>query len=630
MCDICTCGLHHCRCKPNVPFVGETTHRAMHYEMPLPQQAAKRPAEIVPTPFEPFEGMTTYQKEYIERPITRDPPREVVVEPSPPFGGESSYKREYTEKALPVFPVVENSPKPVQPFYDETSYRKHYPKKELPRQSTRQKSAPCTGRRTWEEPLEGMSTYKREYVERPIERDPPKEILVQPTTPFIGESSYKSEYTEKELQPAAAVVHNVKPAQPFYAETSYGQHYAEKPLTKMTPRLKSAPPSGRRTWEEPLEGMSTYKREYIKRSITREPAQKVVVEPPPPFEGASSYKLDYTEKELPLVPAAVHSKKPAQLFNGETSYRQHYPQKALPKHARREKSAPSTSRRTWEEPLEGMSTYKREYIERTIPREPRKEVVVEPSPPFVGESSYKRDFVEKTIPSPIPVVHRAKPAQAFNGDTSYRQHYSKKPLPKQGARPKSAPPTQQPWADPLQGTSTYKSEFVPLQLPSEQNSKYVNEPPPPLEGESSYKREFIAWPLTLETPRSPREKPAQPFHGDTSYREHYPAKFMPARRKSPNSARGNRNLGPGFWADPLGATSTYNSAYIKHPIEGPTAPPQPAPGGRDQRDWTTTSGSTYVSKELSVCPVTLMPPCPSTAPDDRKHVFWDKDSSKWR
>lgn len=532
VCEMCTCGMHRCHCKPTIPFEGETTSHAMHHEMPLP---ARRPLPSCPNPSEarpcePFEGTSTYKREFIERPISLEPPPEVVLETPRPFNGESSYRRDYTEKDLPAVVPAVPIPKPQQAFHGETSYRQHYKEQTVSVKPKRCKSAPSSGRGPWQDPFEGSSTYKTAYVEKVLSHDSPPLVVLEPAQPFVGQSLYNQDFSEKELPRKVPVTPRVKTPQAFYGQTSYRQHYGEKPLPK-TKRSKSAPSANSlrgRPWEEPLEGMSTYRREFIKQSLPREPQPEAVVQTPQAFVGESSYKRDFTEKALPIETSAVPTPKLPQAFHGETSYRQHYNEKPLSSKSPRTKSAPSICRQPWREPLGGMSTYRREYSEKPLPCEQLREVVVQSPVPFEGDSSYKREFTEKQLPLTTPVLPTSKPAQVFHSETSYRQHYARKDLPLRSPRPKSA-------------------------------SSIVDCP----------------------------------------------------------------------WADPLGGTSTYRSNYIEHPLIFEAGVPSQVSLVGDQRDFTTTSGTTYVPKELATCPITRMPSYTRYAPKDREHSFWDAKGTRW-
>lgn len=344
------------------------------------------------------------------------------------------------------------------------------------------KSAPPTESHPAGKPLDVVSTYRSEYVELPIAWDIPRDtVAVEPSQPFKGESSYKSEYTKKDLPTPSEVVQVAKPAQTFFGETSYRNQYPAKPLPKAPSKQKSTSDIGECARAEPMESVSTYRGTYTEMPIVKDPPQHSIVKDPPQhssvvsasqsFEGESTYRAQYTKKDLPKHKETIQTSRPAQPFYGETSYRNHYSPKILPKTLRKKHSAPACGRhfsiQVWQEPLEGESTYKREFIEKPLAQDPapKKLVVTEKPRPFEGKSSYRSEFTEKRVTIPTPVEPPLKPSQVFHGKTSYSEQYCEKPLPQKKSRPKSAHVDDRPCPDLFDGMSTYKQEYVAKELP---------------------------------------------------------------------------------------------------------------------------------------------------------------------
>jgi len=84
-----------------------------------------------------------------------------------------------------------------------------------------------------------MTSYQREFTQRPIERQQQPEVVVETVRPFEGESSYKRDFTEKTVTQEAPAAIPIKPPQVFYGETSYNKQFGEKPLPRKPTRAKS-------------------------------------------------------------------------------------------------------------------------------------------------------------------------------------------------------------------------------------------------------------------------------------------------------------------------------------------------------------------------------------------------------
>lgn len=467
MCEICTCGMHSCNCKPKLAFEGMTTSREMHREFPLPTNGPSQPKLLQSHKSTPFEGESSYKRDFDEKELPRYEQTEVTIEPTVPLNAESSYTSDYTVKELEKRAPVQRSPRPQQPFFGDTSYREFYAQKPLP-ERIRPKSAEGVRRRPWEEPLEGRSTYKSEYDQKELPPPEAPATFEHSTVAFEGESSYRRTYTPKEIPKQQAPEKATKPSQAFYGETTYGQQFREREMPKIMSSKKSAPAKVREVWQEPLEGRSTYKMEYTEKPLPKEEVQEIRQEREVPFKGESSYKRDYVEKACSIEVPRSPTTKPSQPFYAETSYRSYHDGKMPSQTVQRKKPASATSPRPWADPLGGTSTYKQEFTEKQVLQEVPPKYVVESGAKFDGESSYKRDYVEKSIQIEKPAASSPRPQQPFFGETSYRHEFSEKHVtvqqnaykPQIGKRPT-------PWNDPLNAVSSYSADYRPQPITSD-------------------------------------------------------------------------------------------------------------------------------------------------------------------
>lgn len=230
ICELCTCGLHHCPTKAkqpaarkHSPFVGKSRYRDDYREYPLnevqpPPSPAKKttlwnasahPTGVsnyktdfprystdhfrrdVSTPRKheykalPFEGTTRYRDDYTEK-KPQPPPISSGAQPKQqwmPIGkmeGITTNRADFDKKALPTFepPVRPESRRAPLPFEGDTEYRDRFPKHKIDPSvfHGRQSINPT---RLWNSDNRGdkqhySTTYRDNHDEKPIEYHTPK------------------------------------------------------------------------------------------------------------------------------------------------------------------------------------------------------------------------------------------------------------------------------------------------------------------------------------------------------------------------------------------------------------------------------------------------------------------------
>mmetsp|Transcript_90673 Transcript_90673/g.142317 ORF Transcript_90673/g.142317 Transcript_90673/m.142317 type:complete len:461 (+) Transcript_90673:45-1427(+) len=387
--------------KPKLAFEGTSTSHDMHREFPLPVASPSQPKLRQSHAFLPFEGESSYRREFVEKDLPRYEQMQPKIEPPVPLNAESSYTRDYTAKELERLVVVEKSPRPQQEFFGETTYRKHYSEKAVPKKLVRQKTAPATLRRTWQEPLEGASTYRTEYTEKPLPEDTRQEIPQEKKVPFQGESSYKRDFVEKELPREVPASRTEKPPLPFYGDTTYRAYHDGKSPPRSNARRKSLPPSSSpRPWADPLGGMSTYRQEFTEKQVPRDKPPEYVVESVARFDGESSYSRDYTEKPIRLEKQPDPISKPRQPFFGETSYRQSYTGKNVTLQPNISQLKHGKRPTPWNDPLNAVSSYSSDYVPHAISIvSPRQEQLASSPDLRDFSTTYSNTFVPKALQS---------------------------------------------------------------------------------------------------------------------------------------------------------------------------------------------------------------------------------------
>ncbi|KAL1503666.1 hypothetical protein AB1Y20_012139 [Prymnesium parvum] len=440
----------------------------------------------------------------------------------------------------------------VDPFEGKTSHRTDYVPHSLPPRAPPSNWQPAPHNHRLDSTTTSGDAY-REWPLAPPQRRPVQEPA--PSAPFEGSSSYKDDYRPHQLPPRAPPS-NWQPAPHNHrldSTTTSGDAYREWPL---------APPQRRPVQEPapsaPFEGSSSYKDDY-------RPHQLPPRAPPSNWQPAPhNHRLDSTTtsgdayREWPLAPPQrrpVQEPAPSAPFEGSSSYKDDYRPHQLPPRAPPSNWQPAPHNHR----LDSTTTSGDAYREWPL-APPQRRPVQEPAPsaPFEGSSSYKDDYRPHQLPprappsnwQPAPHNHR------LDSTTTSGDAYREWPL----APPQRRPVQEPAPSAPFEGSSSYKDDYRPHQLPP--RAPPSNWQPAPhnhrLDSTTTSGDAYREWPLAPPQRRPVQEPaPSAPFEGSSSYKDDYRPHQLPPR--APPS-----NWQPAPHNHRLDSTTTHKDSYRPH------------------------------------------------------------------
>ncbi len=282
-----------------------------------------------------------YKKWQLE-PYKKHDANEPYVPPEVPFGGNSTMKTDYVpydERPVKPLKPEDRVTRSTEPFADLTDYKESYIKHPLESRKPKE-------RQPWQPtgvPLEGMTTFKRDYTQKPFDKNPsckPSNAIYTSNGPFDDVTTNKTDYRQWPLDrpPLHKGDEYMKPDSPFEGNTTYNadftqQPYAKVPLQRPTERPRKLGPFQSSTdYREnyipyqadrvrpiqrkddyqpssaPFEGLSTFRSHYVPHPLQGTRPFKpttTAARGEGPFDEATTYKVDYVPHPMDPCPAAL-------------------------------------------------------------------------------------------------------------------------------------------------------------------------------------------------------------------------------------------------------------------------------------------------------------------------------------
>lgn len=348
--------------------------------------------------------------------------------------------------------------------------------------------------------MEEKTIYRVDYP--PHEPKPPcrhlPEVWKKPPGNIEGLTSYKKDYTNKKTKPAPSMRQDARPLNTgkFHGDPTYSTDYKQWEMEpRRMPMVKAwSPPTNK------MEGKSTFTRDYSYKEPR--PAESFKPEPMRPAEG---------------------------LFDDSTRYRDEYIEHGLPEKSPREKPL----YRLPTVPLDGLTTFKRDYQEKNIPQTksyaPDHTYKI-PEEPIDDLTTFRRDYLN--WPPSIPTLHQPepykKPPGKMDKDTTHKLAYRYFPTP---PAQKYMPKTSATVGGKFNDESSYNTDYKPwkvAQLPMRKQEYIPNTAP--FKGISTMKAHYVPHPPVETTtckPESSWEQDKGPLEDNTMYRLDYTPKEAP-------------------------------------------------------------------------------------------------------
>lgn len=312
ICQICTCGRHHCihrpksGSKPSGPCAlteYKDTYRKFSNFQPsklVKQDAATKLSSM------PLDGNTLYHQEYKEHELEPRKAREQAkyVKPTGAFDGTSSYQYDYTEKTADKMPSARPPYQPAlsdRPFSGTTVHKETYKPWDIPvMHGIRQQPAIRlpTGA------FDHKTTFQKDYTGHPghTGRQPIKPI--EPTLSvgagkFSDETTTRTDYTPKDALPeksAKPMQHILHHTDPFDHKTTFQHNY---PWPTGRPADSCKPKEMTKRSSLPLDGMTTHNMTYKPWEIPKREGMKPKagwLPPSDPFDCKTTFQHDYDGK----------------------------------------------------------------------------------------------------------------------------------------------------------------------------------------------------------------------------------------------------------------------------------------------------------------------------------------------
>ncbi|BFY97876.1 hypothetical protein BsWGS_00916 [Bradybaena similaris] len=406
ICEICTCGRHHCPHRPWRPG-GDygpclvTSYNTAYKKHPIQARESCKPEQSALRSEEPLSDKTTNRTDYIKHPLDKPYARvnEPYVRPVGDIDTLTSYHRDYTEKHVPPAQMVKHDgPRQIPArFEGEPTYKVDYRKWPIERHTVRipDQWAPPS------QPFEGQSTFTRDYRrynEPPRKSLKPLEAAQMSNAPFDGNTGYRDDYIRHPLQPREMKEKEMYRSSnaPFDGMTTFNRDYTKKeaPKTESCKPVSEAFQSG-----APLDDLTTFKNDYRRwngeRPHIHQPDQ--YVKPEGEMDHNTTHRIQFkphpVQKVALLKPGEGRVMIPGE-FNGLTNYKSDY----KPWGIQREMPRPKDGWVPNNAPFDGMPTYKAHYVQHSAvpPRSMKPEAsAMTSNAPFDDATMYRTDYVKK-------------------------------------------------------------------------------------------------------------------------------------------------------------------------------------------------------------------------------------------
>ncbi|XP_051690232.2 stabilizer of axonemal microtubules 2 isoform X1 [Oryctolagus cuniculus] len=421
LCQICTCGRHHCphgttRIYENSGVSCPTTEYLEKYPMHgniLPPQSLK-PKQEFRACREKMEGITTFKSDYRPYEVVKQPCR--VPEEYKPKQGKidlgTTYKRDF--KSYKVQPVAI-----VQPL---------------------ERKQVIKGK------LDTVPTYKDDYRAWDIQKSElykPEHAYHPPTVKFGNATTFQDDYVPQELKPRRSCKPSPVPKRstvPFNGETSHRLDYVPHELEFKIARPREV----YKPTDRPFEDLTTHRCDFQglagdMAKICKPPYTRVT--PNAPFAGSTEFRASFQAWEVPAPgakKAAEYVPPPGSMQSHSTSHLDYVPHPA----SRAAPIRPGAPRSSSHVPFQGRSTTKEDFPAW----ESRRPGLVQPQPQipgpsgrFDGVSTFRAHYVpHELIPTASckPPTVALQSAAPFDDATTYSIEYTPK---KQEVCPASCP-----------------------------------------------------------------------------------------------------------------------------------------------------------------------------------------------
>ncbi|XP_036909402.1 stabilizer of axonemal microtubules 2 [Sturnira hondurensis] len=436
LCQICTCGRHHCpqettRIYENSDVYCPTTEYLEKYPTygnVLPAQSLK-PKQGFRAYGGKMEGMTTFKSDYRPHEIVQQL-RRVPAEYKPTPGQidlGTTYTRDFNSfKVQPVARVRPSERPHVTKGKLDTipTYKDDYRAWDI------QRSDLSKPEQTYCPPTEkfgNSTTFQDDYV--PQETQPRQNFkpicgVKPPTAPFHGDTSHRLDYVPHQLeaQPARPKAAYRPPDQPFEDLTTH--RCAFQGLLGQSAKL-CRPAHRRVTQNAPFAGSTEFRESFQPWEVPPPAAKKVPEYVPPPgaMQLLSSSRLDYvphrTARVVPIRPASHRGNK-KHPFQGKSTTKEDFPAWANCRRGliKQQQQIPRSSGK-----FDGVSTFRSHYVPHKLtPTESCKPLNVpfrSPSP-FDDVTMYSTEYAPKKQ-EVCPASHPSPPGYVYE-NTDSRGH----------------------------------------------------------------------------------------------------------------------------------------------------------------------------------------------------------------
>lgn len=450
---------------------------------------------------------------------------------SAPFEGASHYHTDYKGHRMTPTRSLKPVERPVQsdqPFDGTTGYKQEYIKHPLPPKYHREMPQYEPNK----VPLDGLSTQKRDFTPKAGQM---RRSMKPEQGAYISEAPFDDHTTNRVDYIKWPSTHPYMRAPEVYQRpegdtdfnTTHKTHYTQKPVV-MT---KAFRPTARKSAPGKFDGNTNYAADYRKWNLPDRALVKNADEylpPSAPFEGNSNYKDDYkahrVAPRISMKPTEA-AKTSDQPFDGRTGYKDDYIKHPLEERMKREQPQ-------WQPnpvPLEGMSTYKKDFFEKATARMSSfkpDQGAYQSEAPFDADTTNRIDYVK--WPTGRPYMRQSEVYVKPDGDldmhTTHKTHYT----PKQSERTQAIRPAARK-GDPgkFQGTTNYNEDFRKWAMPDRELPKQRTDympPDMPFEGASHYRTDYTKKNGAPRSSMRPAEKGLAsdvPFEGNTMYQTDY-------------------------------------------------------------------------------------------------------------
>eukprot|EP00112_Aurelia_sp_Birch-Aquarium-sp1_P010812 Seg2297.6 transcript_id=Seg2297.6/GoldUCD/mRNA.D3Y31 product="Stabilizer of axonemal microtubules 1" protein_id=Seg2297.6/GoldUCD/D3Y31 len=445
ICEICTCGRHHCVHRPRSAPHGEkrcllTEYHDTYKEFPASSRAQPiKPPSRTHISKQPFEKSTMYKDIYVpykyKPPVRHSQPD--YVKPSGDMHSSTTYTTDYLERKVrkPKLAKADyNAAISDAPFVGDTVHNETYkpwdiPKMESvhpPKEAIRKSSAKFNHSTTVQHDFPGYFRFGRDTAFAP------EPTLKTGVGPMSDQTTHRIDFDRKHGHPeksAKPIQREIRTAGPFEDETTNNHAYTW-PNATAAESCKPALPAF--TSDKPFEGDTTHKATYKQWNVPRRDAWKPQVAWKPPndsFEKTTTFRHAFQGKPTPKVKSAKPDiiRPPPGEFRDHTTHKETYKPW---EYSQRAQYKPNAGYRPPTAPFYGKTTnrshYRGDQARRPDICKPKQNGIV-----VGGEhefsTNYADDYANKKVP-PCPakdlkVADQTKDGFKFARDTNGHQYY---------------------------------------------------------------------------------------------------------------------------------------------------------------------------------------------------------------